>query len=87
MVSSCGHGFHEACLFRWMIKSPRQLRRLSHYVGNLVPLNGTCPDCRSAIAPVFDMTNCGLAKRPRSFFEWLVCAPRVTARKWIIPAR
>ena len=57
-----------------------------HYVGNLVPLNGTCPECRTKIAPVFDMENCNLQKRRKTLMQCLSCSPRVTGNKWVMPA-
>ena len=85
IVTGCGHTFHESCLFRWVIKKPRQRRRLYHYVGNLVPLNGTCPDCRGKISPIFDMENCELDRRRRSLLQFLSCTYRVTGDKWVLP--
>lgn len=83
--TKCGHVFHEACLFRWIINDKLQRRRLWGYIGSLAPLNGTCPQCRGDIAPVFDMYNCDLERRPKTFVQWAMCAPRITAQKWVLP--
>ena len=65
LQAKCGHVFHAACLFKWVIQDPVQYAKLRDYRHGYAPLTGTCPTCRQTCHQVFDLQACAYRTPPR----------------------